>query len=230
MATTYSRTCEHDGVPFTSTREHARFCSARCRVAWNRANPRPEAPTAVTEPPTMAAAPTTPADALPPLPPPLGIHVEVGDGERGDGPMQKLRESFHADLRSRAGKDNRVRLHDAEDLADLTMRDIRNAVADEWNFTERSMRVYDELASRVHDTAEPGTTPGGGTRNAMRHVITIIDDLRQRTPGTLWKRTTRAQFPTLREEIDDARNAGERLIEWADHARGMLDEADPDAF
>jgi hypothetical protein len=31
-----TRTCEHCGSTFTPRREHARFCSARCRVAWNR--------------------------------------------------------------------------------------------------------------------------------------------------------------------------------------------------
>jgi hypothetical protein len=32
------RDCEQCGAPFTPRREHARFCSARCRVAWNRAD------------------------------------------------------------------------------------------------------------------------------------------------------------------------------------------------
>ena len=31
------RSCEHCGTAFAPRREHARFCSARCRVAWNRA-------------------------------------------------------------------------------------------------------------------------------------------------------------------------------------------------
>jgi hypothetical protein len=31
-----TRACEHCGSTFTPRREHARFCSARCRVAWNR--------------------------------------------------------------------------------------------------------------------------------------------------------------------------------------------------
>jgi hypothetical protein len=31
------RSCEQCGTAFTPRREHARFCSARCRVAWNRA-------------------------------------------------------------------------------------------------------------------------------------------------------------------------------------------------
>lgn len=31
------RSCEHCGALFAPRREHARFCSARCRVAWNRA-------------------------------------------------------------------------------------------------------------------------------------------------------------------------------------------------
>lgn len=31
-----SRTCDQCGTSFTPRREHARFCSARCRVAWNR--------------------------------------------------------------------------------------------------------------------------------------------------------------------------------------------------
>ena len=31
------RSCEQCGAAFTPRREHARFCSARCRVAWNRA-------------------------------------------------------------------------------------------------------------------------------------------------------------------------------------------------
>ena len=33
---TETRTCEQCGATFTPRREHARFCSARCRVAWNR--------------------------------------------------------------------------------------------------------------------------------------------------------------------------------------------------
>jgi hypothetical protein len=31
-----SRNCDECGAPFTPHREHARFCSARCRAAWNR--------------------------------------------------------------------------------------------------------------------------------------------------------------------------------------------------
>jgi predicted nucleic acid-binding Zn ribbon protein len=34
------RTCEQCGTAFSPRREHARFCSARCRVAWNRENTR----------------------------------------------------------------------------------------------------------------------------------------------------------------------------------------------
>jgi hypothetical protein len=33
---TETRKCEQCGTSFTPRREHARFCSARCRVAWNR--------------------------------------------------------------------------------------------------------------------------------------------------------------------------------------------------
>jgi hypothetical protein len=33
-----TRTCEQCGNVFTPRREHARFCSAACRVAWNREN------------------------------------------------------------------------------------------------------------------------------------------------------------------------------------------------
>ncbi len=33
-----TRNCEHCGCAFEPRREHARFCSARCRVAWNREN------------------------------------------------------------------------------------------------------------------------------------------------------------------------------------------------
>jgi hypothetical protein len=35
-----TRDCEQCGAVFTPRREHARFCSARCRVAWNRENAR----------------------------------------------------------------------------------------------------------------------------------------------------------------------------------------------
>ena len=31
-----TRSCEQCGTSFAPRREHARFCSARCRVAWNR--------------------------------------------------------------------------------------------------------------------------------------------------------------------------------------------------
>jgi hypothetical protein len=40
-----TRNCEQCGMLFAPRREHARFCSARCRVAWNRRNasdPSPE--------------------------------------------------------------------------------------------------------------------------------------------------------------------------------------------
>ena len=30
------RECAQCGTPFTASREHARFCSARCRMAWNQ--------------------------------------------------------------------------------------------------------------------------------------------------------------------------------------------------
>jgi hypothetical protein len=33
-----TRACEQCGAVFEPRREHARFCSARCRVAWNRRN------------------------------------------------------------------------------------------------------------------------------------------------------------------------------------------------
>jgi hypothetical protein len=33
-----TRNCEQCGTVFAPRREHARFCSARCRVAWNREN------------------------------------------------------------------------------------------------------------------------------------------------------------------------------------------------
>jgi len=33
-----TRRCERCGTEFVPKREHARFCSARCRVAWNREN------------------------------------------------------------------------------------------------------------------------------------------------------------------------------------------------
>ena len=35
---TDTRLCEQCGAQFSPRREHARFCSARCRVAWNRLN------------------------------------------------------------------------------------------------------------------------------------------------------------------------------------------------
>jgi hypothetical protein len=35
-----TRACEQCGSVFAPRREHARFCSARCRVAWNRENTR----------------------------------------------------------------------------------------------------------------------------------------------------------------------------------------------
>jgi hypothetical protein len=37
-----TRTCTRCGKEFEPQREHARFCSARCRVAWNRDNLDPE--------------------------------------------------------------------------------------------------------------------------------------------------------------------------------------------
>jgi hypothetical protein len=34
------RVCEQCGMEFTPRREHARFCSAGCRMGWNRGDPR----------------------------------------------------------------------------------------------------------------------------------------------------------------------------------------------
>src|ERR1700746_861716 len=38
-----TRHCEQCGTLFAPRREHARFCSARCRVAWNRQHGDPPA-------------------------------------------------------------------------------------------------------------------------------------------------------------------------------------------
>jgi hypothetical protein len=43
-----TRRCEQCGTVFAPRREHARFCSARCRVAWNRQH--------ASEPPVQSAA------------------------------------------------------------------------------------------------------------------------------------------------------------------------------
>ena len=37
----YTKVCEYDGIPFEATREHARFCSGKCRIAWHRAHTAP---------------------------------------------------------------------------------------------------------------------------------------------------------------------------------------------
>lgn len=57
------RTCARCGTTFEPKREHARFCSARCRVAWNRENLNPDgwgvanwAPERQREPQTQASA------------------------------------------------------------------------------------------------------------------------------------------------------------------------------
>ena len=57
------RTCARCGRTFEPKREHARFCSARCRVAWNRENLNPDrwgianwAPERQREPQTQASA------------------------------------------------------------------------------------------------------------------------------------------------------------------------------
>ena len=58
-----TRTCVRCGNTFEPKREHARFCSARCRVAWNRENVNPDrwgvanwAPERQREPQTQASA------------------------------------------------------------------------------------------------------------------------------------------------------------------------------
>ena len=48
MAVIDTRNCEQCGTSFVPRREHARFCSARCRVTWNRQH--------VGDPPTAAGA------------------------------------------------------------------------------------------------------------------------------------------------------------------------------
>jgi hypothetical protein len=40
---THVRNCDQCGAMFAPRREHARFCSARCRVTWNRDQARPQA-------------------------------------------------------------------------------------------------------------------------------------------------------------------------------------------
>jgi endogenous inhibitor of DNA gyrase (YacG/DUF329 family) len=58
-----TRTCARCGKAFEPQREHARFCSARCRVAWNRDNLDPDrwgvgnwAPDKQSDPQTQASA------------------------------------------------------------------------------------------------------------------------------------------------------------------------------
>lgn len=58
-----TRKCERCGKLFEPKREHARFCSARCRVAWNREHVNPDkrvgarlAPESTDDPPTQESA------------------------------------------------------------------------------------------------------------------------------------------------------------------------------
>jgi hypothetical protein len=43
VSVTEPRNCEQCGIPFVPRRQHARFCSARCRAAWNREHARYQA-------------------------------------------------------------------------------------------------------------------------------------------------------------------------------------------
>jgi hypothetical protein len=58
---TDSRNCEQCGALFTPRREHARFCSARCRVAWNRLNAGATLRGSRTRPPVLTWASMRPA-------------------------------------------------------------------------------------------------------------------------------------------------------------------------
>ena len=59
-----TRTCARCGRTFEPKREHARFCSARCRVAWNRDNVNPDRWGAVNWAPERQHDPQTQASAL----------------------------------------------------------------------------------------------------------------------------------------------------------------------
>lgn len=63
------RDCEQCGTRFTPRREHARFCSTRCRVAWNRADRAHPAPDAS----ALAWAIVAMADAVARLPRVAGL-------------------------------------------------------------------------------------------------------------------------------------------------------------
>jgi hypothetical protein len=59
-----TRTCARCGTTFEPKREHARFCSARCRVAWNREQLNPDRWGIVTWAPERQQDPQTQASAL----------------------------------------------------------------------------------------------------------------------------------------------------------------------
>ena len=126
------RDCEQCGARFTPRREHARFCSARCRVAWNRADKANPA----TDESALAWAIAAMSDAVARLPRVAGLDrgrafAVISEAVWWVTIVDANLVRYHPDVYDRelASRSETERLHIEETLAGL--RFVRNQVGND---------------------------------------------------------------------------------------------------
>lgn len=199
---TFPRVCEQCGQSFTASRAHARFCSPRCRVAWNRAHPQGE-PTTVTR--NEEAAEVEHWFNR--------LTAEVSDPET----LRAIAERAGATVVTRNGAE--ATEEDPSRVAEL--------IADRDTWRTRYLSIKDEME---HDNPiSEGLPPrAGGTLEALDRIAVLangvaVGRIRRREPAAFVRRVRKADREDVFEKFDLVRMDLGALCDWLDEAKAELD-------
>jgi hypothetical protein len=245
-----TKTCEQCGGPFPARREHARFCSARCRVAHNRAAPKQATtaqagPTAIlgqlddlalyqnlpaSDPDDFATRVLALRDAQATIKAATGSDWQPPSHGTPSGkfhPLTELAVSFAQRLDGYGWPANRRR-EEAKYLIHQAILATYEAAAGvyEWERSEALQQAAEDQARAAaeHDAGTAAVQPAKGTRDLLRQIKTLTGELLKRDPYTYAQRLRRADLAEARAETEDAFPS--EAQEWLDQAVEAMDERD----
>jgi hypothetical protein len=251
---TYIKVCEQDGAEFEATREHARFCSGRCRIAWFRAHPEGRGASesarklwseggreqAVTEAMEhlwhlalmadheQAAAIYDAMAAVRKAYDSSWQPLQHPEHNPQGGPLMKLGLSLRSELYDSAARTRDDVRANAATLIWSALRNAYEEAADQyrWERGEALDASAHEIAEAKaqHDDEVAHVEPAKGTRTLVQQIGQLTGELLKRDPESFARRVRRADLGEGRAEIEDL--GFSELESWAEQAREVLDERD----
>jgi hypothetical protein len=251
---TYTKICEQDGTEFQATREHARFCSGRCRIAWYRAHPEGRG---ASEPVRKGWLEGGREQAVTEAMEHLWHLALMADHEQAAviyDAMAAVRKAYdsdwqlpqHPEYNPQGGPLMTLGLHLRSELYDKPARTrddvranadsliwsaLRNAyeeAADQhrWERGEALEEAVREIARAraQHDDEVAHVEPAKGTRTLIQQIGQLTGELLKRDPESFGRRVRRADLAEVRAEVEDLDLS--ELESWAEQALEVLDERD----